>query len=181
MAVTSHHDTVVDILSKKLSPGDRFRLRVTSISMIPILQPEDFILVESCEKVQIQRGDLISIRRPQDIVTHRLIKKYSGIYITKGDNSPLPDPSIMPQDILGRVIRIERGTSSWNIHQHRWGRFNRFLGLVGWFEVNVFRFASRLIPSIYDPENKFIKEFAHFLVAPFRITNWAIVRFICRH
>jgi len=176
MSASTHHDTVVEILNKKLVPGDQFRLRVTSRSMMPLLEPNDFILVETCTQNQIHRGDLITIRRHNDIVTHRLVNIGQNTVLTKGDHSPLPDAPVKSKDVLGRVNKIERGTFSLNLRSPKWTISNRLLGAVGWLEMILFRIVSKIIPSIYNPGNKFIKGLTRLFVAPFRIMNWVIVK-----
>lgn len=91
-----------------LAAGANVRLRVTSGSMRPRLQIGDIIQVQSVAQEQIKPGEILVIRRPADLVTHRLIRVSTAGMVVKGDRLAQSDPPVAPEEVLGRVTAVER-------------------------------------------------------------------------
>lgn len=86
---------------------------ITSTSMIPVLQPNDLIIVENIPIEQVNPGDIITFQSHMEfgIVAHRAIEIHNeeghiGIS-TKGDNIDDPDGWLVQDaDFIGKVIKI---------------------------------------------------------------------------
>jgi len=86
---------------------------VTSGSMRPTLERGDLIFIYKVPANEIKVGDIIVFRVPwsETPIVHRVVEIYheggTEIFITKGDNNPVPDPGYRtPNDIYGKVLEI---------------------------------------------------------------------------
>ena len=102
--------------------GKRRRLRMIGDSMRPFIQDGDSVVVEH-STVDIKIGDVILYPKPslpgqvptgeqgRGFVVHRVVQVLDEepqmLFITKGDNRPLPDPPVKRGQILGKVIDVE--------------------------------------------------------------------------
>ena len=92
--------------------GDHIMV-ITTISMLPVLKPNDMIVVEQSSVNQINEGDIIAFDSHMDmgIVAHRAIAIYEKdgeIAIdTKGDNNEHEDRwYVTDKDLIGKVKNI---------------------------------------------------------------------------
>jgi signal peptidase I len=81
-------------------------------SMEPTLKPGDRLQIIPYRAEKIRRGDVIVFILPGGVtkVIHRVVSMDSQGIRTRGDNSTHVDPwTLSPNDILGRVVTVERG------------------------------------------------------------------------
>ncbi len=78
---------------------------VLSGSMEPEFYPGDMIITKHKNKTDIEVNDIVTYRDNDGmIITHRIIKKTSDGYITKGDNNNTEDTNIVTlENIIGEV------------------------------------------------------------------------------
>ena len=81
-------------------------------SMSPFIRNDDIITVEPKKASELNLGDIVFYRRTAgQHVAHRLIKKSwnsgSLVLTTKGDNMDYLDAPVLPEQVLGRIIRVE--------------------------------------------------------------------------
>ena len=88
----------------------------TTTSMLPVLHPNDMIVVEHVSVDDIAEGDIIAFDSHQQmgIVAHRAIAIYDyhgqTVMDTKGDNNEAADPwYVSNDDLIGKVIQIIPG------------------------------------------------------------------------
>jgi hypothetical protein len=123
-----------ELISDLLTNGHRVKFRAPGYSMHPTILHEDVITVESAVKV----GDIILYRDQQSLIAHRFIKilkrseknsrsalqgpqDRSGSpigarpstsetlqFILRGDARPISDDPISAEQILGKVVSVER-------------------------------------------------------------------------
>lgn len=86
---------------------------ITSTSMLPVLYPNDLIIVEAVNVDEIKKDDIITFESHMDfgIVAHRVIDFHVEhgeiLIITKGDNVYSPDPwQVSNDDLIGKVVKI---------------------------------------------------------------------------
>ena len=96
----------------RLGLGVRFRAPGTS--MHPTIRHGDVITVEPVEPSNLKRGDIILYRLQNDFIAHRLvnIEKRNGcglIFFLRGDASTTCDAPVKSEQVLGKVVRVERG------------------------------------------------------------------------
>ena len=86
---------------------------ITTISMLPVLKPNDMIIVKQVSIDEIKEGDIIAFDSHQDmgIIAHRVIEVFEKdgqtVVDTKGDNNEKPDPwYVADDDLIGKVKSI---------------------------------------------------------------------------
>ncbi len=87
---------------------------VTSGSMNPTLKRGDLIFIYKVPASDIKVGDIVVFRVPwsETPIVHRVVEIYNEggveVFITKGDNNPVPDPGYRTsKDIYGRVLEVD--------------------------------------------------------------------------
>lgn len=113
---------------------DFIRLPVTGNSMTPMLKDRDILEVGIDHLSKLVPGDIV-VRGKHELITHRVIAtKHQRVY-TKGDARYWIDLMQGRDDILGKVIRIERNGLIADMESTRWRVANRLVGLIGWMQV----------------------------------------------
>lgn len=86
------------------------QLRVNGDSMAPTLFSGELLHVVPPEIAsgRPRIGDLIVVRRGDELVTHRLVGQRGAAWLTLGDNRRALDPPVVPEDVLGRVAAVYR-------------------------------------------------------------------------
>ncbi len=100
--------------------------------MHPTFKAGDGLITIPCTGRPIRIGDVVIFKSPQDKaqIVHRVIKITPRGIKTRGDNNRLEDPWLLqPQDILGRVVEIQRGSrrlKTWNgLAGHQYAELQR--------------------------------------------------------
>lgn len=101
-----------DLATDILGQGSYLRFRAHGNSMAPFIRNGDIILVEPKKASELRIGDIVFYRRAGGRhVAHRLIGKGGNdgslVLTTRGDNLRHLDGSVFPEQVLGRVVRIE--------------------------------------------------------------------------
>ena len=160
--------TAVKLAREELAQGSPIRLRVSGSSMAPLIEPGDVVLVRHVNFEDLRRGDMILVEQGGTFLVHRLVAVHDHGVRTKGDNASHADLLVAPEDVLGRVVVVEKGdvlslTSAIpsailrtglvepskggrriEMGQGRWPMVNRLLGLSGWCEVQFFAAGRRV-------------------------------------
>lgn len=76
-------------------------------SMEKAINVGDWIIVKLTSKVEV--NDIIAYVSNGDYITHRVVEKYKGTYITKGDANPTKDDPIEQSQIIGKVVKVLGG------------------------------------------------------------------------
>lgn len=97
----------IDTLIEK---GINLRILVKGSSMFPVLRTGDSVIVTSPDN--LRKGDIILFRKDENIVCHRIMKIINigeqVFYITRGDSLFYEDRPVSSEDIIGKVMVIER-------------------------------------------------------------------------
>lgn len=107
-------NTILRQVVTELKEGEKIRLRVNGDSMYPTIRRGDVLIVQRTAPGDIHLGDVVTVQRENDWVTHRLIAitpagdGKSTTWTTKGDNMLFADPPVEPQAVIGRVVGVER-------------------------------------------------------------------------
>ena len=130
-----------DVLKHLLEQGP-VTLEVTGDCMQPVLARGAAVSVE--RRRWLLPGDLIVFSRGgQDVVTHRFLGYFHGTaglrFVTRADRADSVDSPFGPDQLLGRVVRIDG-------RNHRPGIGQRARSLAGWAIWVTARLASRLTP-----------------------------------
>ena len=157
----AYRQIALDLACVEASHDGPLGLHVTGYSMIPLLRPGDVVMAQPVEWHRLCRGDLVVVRRPDDVITHRLVAVGEQDYLTKGDNCCSADAPVSPAAILGRVVAIERGNVRVDLQGRRWTWVNRWLGKVGWWEVCA---ARRIGPALKRPIHLFFRALTRLML-----------------
>ena len=110
MAINTNR-ALVELSVKILNDKKCIRGRLKGKSMNPIISNNEIITIKPVSADDIMVGDIIAFKSNL-IVTHRLIRKYRNgdkrIIVTKGDSSRDFDIPTKGENILGRLISIEK-------------------------------------------------------------------------
>ena len=84
---------------------------IVSESMEPTFYKDDLAIVKSYYYEELQKGDIITFKQDDRIISHRISKivnnKNEKQFITKGDNNKVEDiESVNTQDIFGKVVYV---------------------------------------------------------------------------
>lgn len=96
------------------------RFRASGKSMRPTIQEGEMITLEPVKASGVKRGDIILYRSGKGVIAHRVTgiqerKEDSRVFILRGDASTSDDEPVHSQQILGRVIFVERDGRSINL------------------------------------------------------------------
>jgi signal peptidase I len=80
-------------------------------SMEPAISKNDIIVTKKSDIYEI--NDIITFAKEKDYITHRIISKNNGTYITKGDANNTADDPIEDDVIIGKIIKIYPNLGIW--------------------------------------------------------------------
>jgi signal peptidase I len=93
------------------------RLRVFGISMAPSILPGDLISVQRAAMSEISSGEIVMYVREGRMFAHRVVRRTGtsehSLLIIRGDRLRHNDPPVSSNELLGKVISIERGKFQW--------------------------------------------------------------------
>jgi hypothetical protein len=124
-----------------LISGAELRVKVTGRSMAPFLNDGDVVRIRKVDRGMLAPGDLIFFKTAQGapvlhrIMTRRRTRENRMRYVTKGDALIACDAPVMDDDILGKVIKIEKSlrtgkSRSIDLESGLWKRINYGIALV---------------------------------------------------
>jgi signal peptidase len=103
----------LNVSRELLDSGIPLRFQARGRSMYPLVKDGDILIVRPPGDREVNIGEVIFFRRPDGPpVAHRVIKiidKTGGkLLVTRGDSLRYYDAPVSPDNVLGRVIRVER-------------------------------------------------------------------------
>ena len=102
-----------DLGAELLSLGLGVRFRAPGTSMHPTIRHGDLITVEPVEPCNLKNGDIILYHLQNSFIAHRIvnIEDQNGCglsFILRGDASAGCDAPVKPEQVLGKVVSLER-------------------------------------------------------------------------
>ncbi|MEJ2430234.1 MAG: signal peptidase I [Deltaproteobacteria bacterium] len=96
-----------------MSLGFKVRFRAPGTSMHPTIRNGDLITVKPVAPAKLKRGDIILYRFHTGFIAHRLvnIEERSGrglSFTLRGDASTTCDHPVEPEQVLGKIVCLER-------------------------------------------------------------------------
>jgi signal peptidase I len=123
--------------------GGQHLIPISGRSMLPAIHDGDHALVShgcvldgGCAGVG--PGDVIVFRHGGTLIAHRVLRIERGddgpTFITKGDNAPRLDPPLSADEIVGRVLAIERSGRHTSLDTTTWRILGRLIaaGTLAW-------------------------------------------------
>lgn len=80
-------------------------------SMSPTIEIGDVIIVKIGE--QVQEKDIITYKKDNSFITHRIVKIEGNSIIAKGDNNNTQDEEITQDAVVGKVVFIINNVEIW--------------------------------------------------------------------
>ena len=136
--MTDQYQTAaLQALTETQVEAEGLRLRVNSGSMRPGLHIGDWVVVDKITTQDLKLGDLVIIRREQDLVTHRLVRANSRGWWVKGDWLGSLDPFVKSGVIWGRVGQIERAGRVIDLRNQRRRWAGMLIARSSWWEAQI--------------------------------------------
>ena len=104
-----------DLADQILQAGHRMRFHARGRSMLPFIQDGDLLEVAPLDSDRASCGDVLLVEASQKrVLAHRVVKtrQHDGklTFLIKGDNCASPDGWFGLENILGRVVVVDRGS-----------------------------------------------------------------------
>ena len=77
---------------------------IASGSMNTSLIEKDLVIVKIDEKINI--NDIITYKKDNSFITHRVVSIFDNYYICKGDANNTNDAPVNKSDVLGKVVKV---------------------------------------------------------------------------
>jgi signal peptidase I len=111
--------------------------------MHPTIRHGDVITVEPVEPNILKGGDIILYRLQSDFIAHRIVKieerdGHGLTFIVRGDASVTCDAPVKPEQVLGKVVCLERDRQIIDPHSLRIRLWSMLYLLLARFKRNVF-------------------------------------------
>ena len=160
----------------------RSRIQISGYSMMPLLRPGDAVVVAHTQVVRV--GDIIVRRSDAGLIVHRVIRISQAdegqVHIlTKGDATLTVDPPATPEDIIGRVIALERGRYI-ALDSGVWRRLGWLMAKYSCFLTWLYQIALRLRQRLPRPLKRGGGVVLRSLHFPFQLVAWASQGRLCR-
>lgn len=131
----------VRIINENIGTGDQVRLKIISGSMTPMLHIEDHITIQHGLPDDYRVGDIIVFTQGKEQITHRIVDRGYSVWLTKGDQLSQADPPVRYDQILGKVICIQRTHDVINLQDAKWVRAQSWIGSI---QKSHYSFAKRV-------------------------------------
>lgn len=123
------------MLQKGLAHGRLMTVTVNGRSMMPLLQPDDQIVIAAVQLDQLAIGDIITILHQNSLLTHRFWGSSVGpddlVYLHTRAERPFPqDPPTPIYNLVGRVVQRKRNMRVLNLQTGKGRWVNRHLILL---------------------------------------------------
>ena len=111
--------------------------------MHPTIRHGDVITVEPFSPVNLKRGDIILYRLQNGFIAHRIvnIEEQNGCgltFILRGDGSVSDDAPVNPEQVLGKVVCLERDHRRIDPYSRRMRLWSMLYRWIAWFKRSVF-------------------------------------------
>jgi len=123
-----------ELITDLLTDGHRVKFRAPGYSMYPTILHEDVITVEPIQPEAIKVGDIALYRKENSVIAHRVVRieknddsqshshssalSPESCFILRGDARPTSDDPINAEQILGKIVSVERngrGTNPYSL------------------------------------------------------------------
>lgn len=116
------------LLRQQLRLGRCVRLPVASASMRPLMGVGESIVVSHASAPGLRLGDIVVYEREGLYYAHRLLRRGQGLLIAKGDAALHPDAPFGEEQLIGKVVAVERKGRELAIDSPPWRLANRLVG-----------------------------------------------------
>jgi hypothetical protein len=138
-----------------LQRGHAVRFRADGWSMHPAIRCGEMIHVQPLGNARIRTGDVLLYRRRRSVVAHRVVRMTSppngtAEVVLRGDAADCADAPVAVEQLLGRVIAVERNGRTQPLVNGNWS------AAVGWFLRRLRVSRLRTADVIYRSRRSFV-------------------------
>jgi hypothetical protein len=124
-AVSVRGDDLADLSAGILGRGGVFTFRARGASMVPFVQDGDQLTVQPTEVATQRVGDVILYwAGGERLVAHRVVgRRLDGdrpLLVTRGDATTGPGDVVEAEQVLGRVVQVQRGDGTLDLERGMW-------------------------------------------------------------
>jgi len=130
---------LLDLTTELLSQGTTVRFRPSGRSMYPSIREGEVITVEPVRASDVKSADIVLYRSERGLIAHRVVEiasRDSRVFRVQGDASLSCDQPVEAEQILGRVVGVQRNGRSVSLSSpgaKLWHKVRRLAsGLKGW-------------------------------------------------
>jgi len=130
---------LLDLTTELLSQGATVRFRPRGRSMYPSIREGEVITVEPVRASDVKLADIVLYRSERGLIAHRVVEiasRDARVFRLQGDASLSCDQPVAAEQILGRVVGVERNGRSVALASpgaKMWHKARRLAsGLKGW-------------------------------------------------
>jgi hypothetical protein len=100
----------LELLRATVERGIPLRTRVRGFSMAPFIRDDDVLTIVPMNGRAPRLGEVVAFVHPETgrLAIHRVIARVATGWLVRGDNCPKPDGVTLRENIVGRVVCIER-------------------------------------------------------------------------
>lgn len=147
------------LLRAAIGDGYTASLNAPGSSMMPFIHSGDKIFVSFVAEKSIRIGDILAFVLALDgrVIAHRVVKIADNRLLCKGDNVALHDDGwITFEDVLGRVVRVEREGEPVRFGMGNEKKLIAYLSVKKWLVplLNVLRRVKWGIIRLFSPEDR---------------------------
>jgi signal peptidase I len=99
---------LLDVVRAVVGAGGSLWVRVTGVSMNPMLRDGDSVLLARLAR-PARRGDVLFVDVGGRPVLHRVRRIDSGLIVTRGDAALTDDPAVPPAACVAHALAVRRG------------------------------------------------------------------------
>ena len=103
-----------DLMTELLRQGSSVRFRALGASMQPTIEDGELITVAPMASARIKRGDILLYQNERGVFAHRVVGRVGDCphFLLRGDAAVSCDPPVLRDQIIGRVVAVQRGGRS---------------------------------------------------------------------
>ena len=100
----------LELLRGMRERGAALRTPVRGWSMTPFIRDGDVVTIAPIGAVGPRLGEVLAVELTQGslLVIHRIVRRAGRGWLLRGDNATAPDGVVPPEQVLGRVVRVQR-------------------------------------------------------------------------
>ena len=103
-----------------LRQGKSIRFSAPGRSMYPTIREGEAITVEPIDPAFVRPGDIVLYRSGDHVVAHRVVRREGGPrFILRDDTWGMRDEAVSADQVLGKVVSVERGGRAVNPYSTR--------------------------------------------------------------
>ncbi len=113
--------TACRLVAESVRKCGGMRLRTVGTSMVPAIHPGDVLSIQPVNLKEVSQGDIVVYAREHMLVVHRIVRTSADArepyLVTRGDRLLRDDTPIRADELLGRVVSVERKNRHVNVYR----------------------------------------------------------------